>query len=61
MRVTGVEPARPKILEFFLPAVEGLLTDANLAAHLLDRRAGLGLLERERDLFIRKSRLLHRH
>ena len=41
-------------------AVEGRLADAELAAHLLHRRAALGLPQSKRDLLARRSALLHR-
>ena len=45
--------------ELFLPAVEGLLADAELAADVGDRRTGLGLAERVGDLLLSKGGLLH--
>ena len=45
--------------EAFLPPVEALLADAELATDLADRGAGLGLAQRQRDLFIRELARLH--
>src|SRR6185503_2789208 len=42
-----------------LPHVEGRLADAELAAHVADRRACLRLAERVGDLLLRKLRPLH--
>ena len=46
--------------ESFLPPVEALLADAELATDLPDRGAGLGLAQCQRDLFIRELARLHR-
>src|SRR5262249_47437075 len=45
--------------EALLPAVEGLLTDAHLAADLADRRARLGLTQGQGDLLVGELARLH--
>src|SRR5204862_3272938 len=47
--------------EALLPPVERLLADAELAADLADRRAGLGLAQREGDLLVGELARLHSH
>lgn len=42
-----------------LPAIKGLLADTHSAQHLGDRRARLGLLQRERNLLLGELRFLH--
>ncbi len=45
--------------ELFLPPIERLLAHAHLPAHIPHCSAALGLMQRERDLLLRKPRLLH--
>lgn len=45
--------------ELGAPLVKGRVAEAAVAAQLLDRHAGLGLLEETNDLFLAESVLLH--
>jgi len=53
-RVAGLRAAKARP-----PLVEGRVAESALAAQLLDRQTGLGLLEKSDDLFVSESALPH--